>query len=378
MIIVLLTKPPWDGQYIALFDGTHVQQQQQRVGHAQEGSDDDEEEEHEHDGAADDAHDRSSGISTTTTSSSSRGGEGKGAADLAALESVFAKTGGVTVIPKARLRMVDVVGSGATATVYKASWNGTTVALKIFYLGVGDMSRKQLGALAREVRTLAALNHPNVAPLLGVTWTAEGQLGFVSEFVDLGTLRSVVATMHRDMQWSLRLRMALDVARGMAYLHSVNVLHRALRSSNVLVTKVFRCKLTDVGLLGFTSYELADVPASAAVEYTAPEVLRTHHAEPASDVYSFGVLLAELAAGHAPFSECSLSTADKRRAIESGKLLVRPSPACPRPVADLILECTCAQPSERPSFVALERRLEALRGAVGSLQEPFGTGPDSV
>lgn len=353
MFIVLLTRPPWDGEYLSLFE-------QDKVADAQTG-----------------AAYGSSDVSET--------GRGNGtAADVAVLEQVFAETGGVTVVPRARVRMVDVAGSGASATVYRASWDGATVALKVYAAGVGDLTRRQLQYVAREVRGVAALSHPSVAALLGVTWTAEGQLGLLREYAELGTLRDVLAAMHRDMQWSLRLRMALDVARGMAYLHGANVLHRALRSTNVLVTKVLRCKIADIGIAGLSAPVAATTSAaqtgatgdaantestSSTIAYIAPEVLRTRHDSPAADVYSFGALVAELAAGRAPLSECALPAAEMRAAIVAGRLCIRPSPAWPPAVADIVRECTCPQPSERPNFLALEHRLEALRGAVGSLQD---------
>lgn len=333
MFIVLLTRPPWDGEYLRLAD-------------------------------ADARAELAPGGEYGSTHSSSEAGAAD--VDVAALERVFAATGGVTVVPRARVRVVDVAGSGAAATVYRASWNGATVALKVYRAGAGDLTRRQLECVAREVRALAGLSHPNVAAVLGVTWTAEGQLGLVREYAELGTLRAVLASMHRDMQWSLRVRMALDVARGMAYLHRANVLHRALGSTNVLVTKVLRCRVADVGLVGLPAPEPA---APAALAALAPEVLRTRHYSPASDVYSFGALVAELAAGRPPLAECTLPAPELRAALEAGRLGVRPAPAWPPAVADIVRECTRTQPSERPSFLTLEHRLEALRGTVGNLQE---------
>ena len=345
MFIVLLTRPPWDGEYLRLFD-SDTRTEAQPASSSDYGS------------------------TQSRSSSSSSTADDAGAADVAVLERVFAETGGVTVVPRARVRVVDVAGSGAAATVYRATWDGATVALKVFRTGARDLTRRQLQCVAREVRALAALRHPSVAAVLGVTWTAEGQLGLVREYAELGTLRGVLASMHRDMQWSLRLRMALDVARGMAYLHRANVLHRALRSTNVLVTKVLRCRVADVGVVGLAAPDTETADADpAALAALAPEVLRTHHYAPASDVYSFGALLAEIAAGCPPLADCTLPAPEMRAALEAGRLAIRPAPAWPPAVADIVRECTRAQPSERPSFLTLEHRLEALRGAVGNLQD---------
>lgn len=277
----------------------------------------------------------------------------------------------INLIPREALVQLDVVGSGVSATVYKSNYKGNIVALKVFHLTVGEMTKSQTAYIAREVKLMSSLMHPNIVQLYGVTWTPEGQLGIVSELVDLGSLKAVLPLMHRDMHWSLRLRMALDVVRGMSFIHSRGVLHRDLKSANVLVTKVLLCKVSDMGLACFSGFEATNQPVVGTLEYMAPEVLLRRTYTTKADVYSFGVVLYELASGRPPFSECSLAPAEMRAAIETGRLTIRVSPACPKPVADLITRCTSQDADTRPSFAELEQKIDTLRNSAGSLQDPY-------
>ena len=143
------------------------------------------------------------------------GGEGEGLLEKPTVDDVF-NDSEIFVIPKEKIMQVDVIGSGASATVYKALYNGNAVALKVFHMTVSEMSRTQLAQVEKDVKTIISLSHPNIVTFYGVTWTSpEGQLGVISELVELGSLRQVLPLMHRDMHWSLRLRMALDIAHGM-------------------------------------------------------------------------------------------------------------------------------------------------------------------
>ena len=146
----------------------------------------------------------------------------------------------INVIDRSKVRQIDVLGTGNNATVYKSMYNKTTVTVKIFHLALKEMTKGQVSSVAREVKLMASLQHPNIVAMLGVILTSEEQLGIVTEYVELGSLTSVLAQMHRDMLWTVRLRMALDIARGMSFLHENNVIHRDLKRANVMGTKTLQ------------------------------------------------------------------------------------------------------------------------------------------
>ena len=275
----------------------------------------------------------------------------------------------IDVIDRRMIRQLDVIGTGTNATVYKSAFNKNTVAVKVFHLALKEMTKGQVASVAREIKLMASLQHPNIVRMFGVILTSEEQLGIVTEYVELGSLTEVLKQMHRDMLWTVRLRMALDVARAMSFLHSNNVLHRDLKNANVMVTKTLQCKIGDLGLAQFIGLDNSSQSVVGTLEYVAPEVLAGGKYTFQADVYSFGVVFYGLATGHAPYTECSLEADEMCKAIISGRLAIRLSPKCPKPVAELIMSCTSHDPNSRPSFIDVERRIEALRSTSFTLSE---------
>ena len=261
------------------------------------------------------------------------------------------------------------------ATVFRATYRGNSVSMKVYNEAVREMTPTQTSYLTREMKLMSGLRHPNIVGLYGVTLTDEGKLGIVAELAELGSLRALLPHMHRDMHWVLILRMAQDIATGMSFLHKHNVLHRNLNSSNVLVTKVLQCKVSDMGFACLSPFETTGKLSAGAVEYMAPEVLSRHGYSPKSDVYSFGAVLAELATGVPPYSDLGLTPEEICRGVTGGRLHVLsakggPS-SCLRPIADLISQCTNGSPDSRPDFEEVKVRIECIKNSLGSLQNSY-------
>ena len=349
MIITILNVSPWEGPYIPL-------------------------------GESDGLLRPASGSNSNSSSSSGGDGGGGGSGGRRSSGSgsgaftardIF-RDSTINVISKKELLRGEVIGSSETATVYKTTYRGSSAAMKVFREAVREMTPTQTAYLAREMKLLSGLGHPNIVGLYGVTLSDEGHLSIVTELVELGNLRTLLPHMHKDMHWVLILRMAQDVAAGMGFLHQHSVLHRNLNSSNVLVTKVLQCKVTDMGLACLSPFEVADKVCTGSVEYMAPEVLSKHAYSPKSDVYSFGAVLAELATGRPPYSDSGLSPDEIRKGVVAGRLRVlSASSSCLRPIAELITQCTAESPDARPDFDEVKARIEHIKNSLGSLQSTY-------
>ncbi|VFQ63245.1 unnamed protein product [Cuscuta campestris] len=145
------------------------------------------------------------------------------------------------------ISLKEEIGQGSFGTVYRGIWNGSDVAVKV-YRGQ-EFSEGTLLDYKKEIDLMKRLRHPNVLLFMGAVSSQE-KLAIITEFLPRGSL---FKTLHKNSQHlDIRrcLRMALDVARGMNYLHTRNppIVHRDLKSSNLLVDKSWTVKVGDFGL----------------------------------------------------------------------------------------------------------------------------------
>lgn len=199
------------------------------------------------------------------------------------------------------------VGQGGFGTVYKGRLeDGNLVAIKRAKSGVHD---KNSGAEFRsEVRTLEKVEHLNLVKFYGYLEQEEERI-IVVEYVPNGTLREHLDCMQGDvLEFSARLDIAIDVAHAVTYLHMYidhPIIHRDIKSSNILLTENLRAKVADFGFARLAAdSEAGETHVSTQVKGTAgyldPEYLKTFQLTEKSDVYSFGVLLVELVTGRRP------------------------------------------------------------------------------
>ncbi|XP_065859654.1 calmodulin-binding receptor-like cytoplasmic kinase 2 [Euphorbia lathyris] len=199
------------------------------------------------------------------------------------------------------------IGQGGYGTVYRGRLeDGTFVAIKRAKKSVYD---KHLGVeFQSEIQTLAQVEHLNLVKLYGFLEQGDERIVIV-EYVANGTLREHLDCVHGTvLNLALRLDIAIDVAHAVTYLHTYTdhpIIHRDIKSSNILLTETFRAKVTDFGFARLAAdTESGATHVSTQVKGTAgyldPEYLKTYQLTEKSDVYSFGVLLVELVTGRRP------------------------------------------------------------------------------
>ncbi|KAL3012676.1 hypothetical protein AAZX31_06G012200 [Glycine max] len=199
---------------------------------------------------------------------------------------------------------VNVIGEGGYGIVYKGIlMDGSVVAVKNLLNNKGQAEKE----FKVEVEAIGKVKHKNLVGLVG--YCAEGaQRMLVYEYVDNGTLEQ---WLHGDvgpvspLPWDIRMKIAVGTAKGLAYLHEglePKVVHRDVKSSNILLDKKWNAKVSDFGLAKLLGSEKSYVTTRVmgTFGYVSPEYASTGMLNEGSDVYSFGILLMELITGRSP------------------------------------------------------------------------------
>ncbi|KAJ4761474.1 protein kinase family protein [Rhynchospora pubera] len=267
------------------------------------------------------------------------------------------------------------IGLGSFGEVYKGDWHGTEVAVKKFLHQ--DISNDALEEFRSEVRIMKRLRHPNVVLLMGAV-TRVPNLSIITEFLPRGSLFRLIHRPNNQLDEKRRLRMALDVARGMNYLHNCTpmVVHRDLKSPNLLVDKNWVVKVCDFGLSRMKHNTfLSSRSTAGTAEWMAPEVLRNEPSDEKCDVFSFGVILWELCTLQQPWEGMNPMQVVGAVGFQHRRLDI-PDNMDPV-ISDIIRECWQTDSKLRPSFSDIMGVLKPLLKTMPNAQAPRQRVPQS-
>ncbi|KAK7383316.1 hypothetical protein VNO78_28991 [Psophocarpus tetragonolobus] len=254
------------------------------------------------------------------------------------------------------------IGIGSYGEVYRADCNGTEVAVKKFL--DQDFSGDALAQFKSEVEIMLRLRHPNVVLFMGAI-TRPPHFSILTEFLPRGSLYRLLHRPNLRLDEKKRLRMALDVAKGMNYLHTSHppIVHRDLKSPNLLVDRHWVVKVCDFGLSRMKHHTfLSSKSCAGTPEWMAPEVLRNEPANEKCDVYSFGVILWELTTARIPWKGLNPMQVVGAVGFQNKRLEI-PEDVDPA-VAQIIRDCWQTEPHLRPSFSQLMTRLYRLQHLI--------------
>lgn len=259
--------------------------------------------------------------------------------------------------PGTRLGPYEIVaplGAGGMGVVYKARDTklGRVVALKFPLQGaLADQTTR--AQLLREAQNASALNHPNIATIYEVG-EESGEVYISMEFVEGRPLKSMVP---RDgMALETAMRYGIQIAEALAHAHERGIVHRDLKTANIVITADGQAKVLDFGLAKrFSAAELEEATRSqksldeadaivGTLPYMAPETLRGEGADARTDVWALGVVLYEMVSGAVPFH------GQTEYALSSAILREPPAPLpqrVPPGLRAIIQRCLAKEPGQR-------------------------------
>ncbi|KAK6149186.1 hypothetical protein DH2020_016711 [Rehmannia glutinosa] len=267
--------------------------------------------------------------------------------------------------------------------------SGELVAVKKI-LNFGSQSSK---SLKNEVKTLAKIRHKNIVKILGFCHSDDA-IFLIYEYLPKGSLGDLIGKTDFNIPWSVRLKIAIGIAQGLAYLHRdyvPHLLNRNLKSNNVLLDDDFEPKLTDFALnriVGENTFQSIVASECASSCYLAPEYGHTKKATEQNDTYSFGVVLLELLTGRQAeqnesgeepsldvvkwvrrkinITNGAIKVLDPKISSSSREQMVR--------ALEIGLHCTSVIPEKRPSMCEVVKALQSLETSFQGLELSTSTG----
>jgi len=257
------------------------------------------------------------------------------------------------------LRVRKLIDEGASSQVWDGDWAGVRVVVKVL------REQEALRSFLSEVNIWKALRHPCVCALLGVCMF-ESRPSMVLEYMTGGSLHDLLHnSSERALTETFTLvisRIVAEVASGVAYLHSFGVMHRDVKTANVLLDDARHAKVTDFGIS--TRFGRQDYTAETGTyRQMAPEVILHKPYNYKCDVYSYGVLLWEALHRQVPFTGFAPLQAAFAVAMEAARPPITLRDEF-KPYADLIEACWDADPSNRPDMHAVVKATGELAAAM--------------
>ncbi|KAF9131463.1 hypothetical protein BGW39_001776 [Mortierella sp. 14UC] len=254
------------------------------------------------------------------------------------------------------LAIENLIGTGAYGAVYKARWGGQPVAAKSFFHSQSDLYEK---AIQKETSVLQRLRHRHIIQFYRAH-EQDGHIFLIMDLAEKGSLASVINTKSgggKDLllDWPTKTRLAHEMARGLEYIHQEGVLHRDLKSANVLLTRHMEVKLADFGLAQVrqsmstgASISYSSAGLVGTLRWMAPELLLDKPKYSSkSDMYALGMVMWEMAANcTTPFKD-QPNNVVVLALVQDGRREVLPHDT-PAQYRELVEQCWHQNPACRP------------------------------
>ncbi|KDO25158.1 TKL protein kinase [Saprolegnia parasitica CBS 223.65] len=250
------------------------------------------------------------------------------------------------------------LGAGSFGEVWLGRYKTQLVAIK----RVTSKSKKHVASFIDEIKLVASLDHDCIVAFVGASWRRPIDVECVIEYMDEGDLRSYLGKHSSAVfTWDAKLDSIASVVKGLVYLHSGDppIIHRDLKSRNVLLDAVKGTKLTDFGVArGCDDDDDVMTNCIGTYQWMAPEIILGTFYNTSADVYSFGVLLSEYSTHDVPYanmvhpaSQAPYSLQNILSLVATGSLRPRfETTEMPRWLLKLALACMEGAPEDRPSM----------------------------
>ncbi|XP_073100793.1 serine/threonine-protein kinase 52 [Elaeis guineensis] len=288
-----------------------------------------------------------------------------------------------------KLDMRYVIAKGTYGTVYRGTYDGQDVAVKLLNWGEDGFTTDAEAAALRtsfqqEVAVWHNLNHPNVTKFIGASiGTSDLRIPqknatsndhsslparaccVVVEYLAGGTLKQyLIKNRRKKLAYKIVIQLALDLARGLSYLHSKKIVHRDVKTENMLLDTQRNLKIADFGVARVEAQNPKDMTGeTGTLGYMAPEVLEGKPYNRKCDVYSFGICLWEIYCCDMPYPD--LSFVEVSSAVVRQNLRPEIPRCCPSSLANIMRKCWDANPDKRPEMDEVVKLLEATDTSKG-------------
>ena len=249
----------------------------------------------------------------------------------------------------------NFIGEGGYGKVYRGEWGGVTVAIK--KLHVKKLTTRAEKEYLKEIQLLWGLHHSGLVKFFGAVMKP-GFYAMVMELMEGGALYYMLHDDDIELSWLRKCKILHAISAGVEYLHSHNIIHRDLKSLNVLLDKELNPKLCDFGLAVVKvetesqapSTRKANAPSAiGTIRWLAPEVMQGHSHSKHSDVWALGLIVAEVVTRKIPFHSISAEAAlvANLSNATASNFPLNISTDCPESLQQIINSCLDRDPARR-------------------------------
>eukprot|EP00884_Botryococcus_braunii_P004692 jgi/Botrbrau1/14223/Bobra.0254s0012.1 len=248
----------------------------------------------------------------------------------------------------AELQFGHHIAKGAFGDLFYGTYHGTEVAIKQIREDAG--SPQCIQEFLQEVAMMRKARHKNIVQMIGAHMGPDRKL-IVFEYMSGGSVHDWIRR-QPEVPLSAVMEIAIGVANGMAYLHSMNIIHRDLKAANLLIDSEHKIvKVSDFGVARIVDEINVMTSETGTYRWMAPEVISHKQYNGKADVYSFGILLWELLTQKTPYE--AMTPIQAAVGVVQDNLRPPIPDGIPRRLRDLIERCWAADPEIRPTFPEL-------------------------
>ncbi|GAA0150768.1 non-receptor serine/threonine protein kinase [Lithospermum erythrorhizon] len=247
------------------------------------------------------------------------------------------------------------IASGSYGDLYKGTYCSQEVALKI--LKSERLNTNMQQEFAQEVYIMRKIRHKNVVQFIGAC-TRPPNLCIVTEYMSGGSVYDYLHKQKGTFKFPTLLKVAIDVSKGMNYLHQNNIIHRDLKAANLLMDENEVVKVADFGVARVRAQTGVMTAETGTYRWMAPEVIEHKPYDHKADVFSFGVVLWELLTGKLPYEYLTPLQA-AIGVVQKGLRPTIPKNTNVR-FAELLERCWQQDPSLRPDFTEIVKVLQLI------------------
>lgn len=266
-----------------------------------------------------------------------------------------------------QLKIEKKVACGSYGELYKGTYCSQEVAIKI--LKPERVNTEMLREFSQEVYIMRKVRHKNVVQFIGAC-TRSPNLCIVTEFMARGSIYDFLHKQKGVFKLQSLLKVALDVSKGMNYLHQNNIIHRDLKTANLLMDEHDVVKVADFGVARVQTQSGVMTAETGTYRWMAPEVIEHKPYDHRADVFSYAIVLWELLTGELPYSYLTPLQAAVG-VVQKGLRPKIPKQTHPK-LTELLEKCWQQDPAQRPDFAEIKEMVTQLLHEVGDEEHQKG------